>query len=717
MIPFLKKENFRQLTLLILLTLLFTSITLPLPTQAQTVGTDDTVSDGNSQPVTINRVWQSTLQEIPFTYDVALDDTAGYAQVLENMNAYAESFAGIYEQDGSMDYCTLEMVWSGYNTTDGKLPETLSVFAGDSFPVTLTYTGTLQPPEGYVFSEDIDVSSFEFTLTLQVYETVNDLPQIPLSLPDDVAFYLGVGLNYSPEMTLEEIASELDYFANACFYFLTEEDTEVYPSEIQWDLTDIVAGTPGTYTAKATFPFPPQYTLPREATPLSIPIHIRDDNSLEIYLDSVYSDFWGTVYYGGVYLPKDAEAAEGYLPGYFIYCGEDKPTVAQLDALTFTPATEEDESIYFFEVYGYGHHSEYEDASIYIDLTCIPDEGQQGWYAFYVETAGYTSNYILLNTNYPTTLVEGVEGTRGGDTNSNFPDTEQEAPEDNSEPVASATPVPTEAPIMTATPVPTDAPVSTATPTPTGAPVSAVTPVPTDAPVSTATPVPTDALVSTAAPTPTNAPATATPTVAPAETSTPLPVLAEPKSTEAPVSTAQPFMEQDMVDGMTLSGVRIHSLIQNSNALVVSKNGATAHISTNALETLGLAEDDFLSVRLTRKNNATLFLEVTVNGSVPDSLPQMDITLQEVPYDVAQKQTITHESGASVNCYENNGYVAFTTNLTGCYVLDSEDSSATASETSGHLLPAAFWIGIAVLVMAVTLLLFFLLRKSGRDQE
>ncbi|MBQ6696929.1 MAG: hypothetical protein IJN16_09525 [Lachnospiraceae bacterium] len=703
MIPFLKKENIRQLTLFILLSFLFTCTTLPLHTQAQTACKDNTVSDGDSQPITISRVWQSTLYDIPFTYDMALNDTAGYAQVLANMNEFAESFAGIYEQNGSMDYCTLETVWNGYNTNDGKLPETLSVSAGDSFPVTLTYTSALQAPGGYVFSEEIDASNFEATFTLQVYETTDDLPQIPLSLPDDVAFYLGAGLNYSPEMSLEEIASELDYFANACFYFLTEENREVYPSEIQWDLTDIIAGTPGIYTAKATFPFSPRYTLPQEVTPLSIPIHIRDDNSLEIYLDSVYSDFWGTVYYGGVYLPKNAEAIEGYLPGYFAYCGEDKPTAAQLDALTFTPAIEEDETIYFFEIYGYGYHSEYEDASIYIDLTCIPVEEQQGWYAFYVQTSGYTSNYILLNTKHPATLVDDVEGTRGGDSNSNFPDTEQEAPAGDSNPIVSATPAPTVSPITSATPFPTNVPATT-TPVPTVAPVTSTTPVPTNVPATT-TPVPT------------NVSATTTPTVAPAETSTPLPVLTEPWDTEAPASTVAPFMEQDTTDGMTLSAVRIQSLIQNNNALVVSKNGATAHFSTDALETLGLAENDFLSVRLTWPDEATLLLEVTINGFVPDTIPRIELTLQEVPYDTAQKQTITHESGASINCYENNGYMAFATNLTGCYAIHSEDITTMASESLGHPLPIAVWISIAVLVIAVTLLLFFLLQKSRRDKE
>lgn len=705
MMPNSKKTFFRQLTWAMILALLLTSVTLPIPTLAQTVDTVSSVSGNDSDLITINRVWQSTLYDIPFEYNVALDDTAGYAQVLANMSEFADSFAGIYEQNGSMDYCTLEIVWSGDNVTDNILPESLSVSAGDTFPVTLTCTGTVQAPEGYLFSKEIDTSDFTYTLTLHVYETIEDLPQIPLHIPDDIAFYLGTGLHYSPEMPIEEIEVELEAFGNVRFYFLTEDETEVYPTEVQWDLTDIIPGAPGTYTAEATFTLPQQYTLPEEAMPLSVPVHIRDDASLEIYLDSVYSDFWGTVYYGSVYLPKDTEAVEGYLPGYFAYCGENKPDVPQLDALTFTPVTEEDETIYFFEVYGYEHHSEYEDASIYIDLTCMPDEEQQGWYAFYVETAGYTSNYILLNTLQPTTLVENVEGTRGGDTNSNFPDTEQEAPNDNSEPEISATPIPTDAPLSTTTPVPSEAPVSTPTDAPLSTAIPAVVPAETSAPVVTTSEP--EAMVTPQA--------GATPS--PVPTSTPLPVLAEPESTEAPISTAKPFMEQDTADGMALSGIRIHSLIQNNNALVVSKNGATAHFSTHVLETLGLAEDDLLSVRLTWQDKSTLFLEVTVNGSVPDTLPQIGLTLQEVPYDTAQKQTITHESGASVNCYENNGYMAFTTNLTGCYVLNYTDTSDTASEASYPSLPTAFGIGIVVLVTAVILLLFFLLHKSRRDKE
>lgn len=474
-------------------------------------------------------------------------------------------------------------------------------------------------------------------------DTTETSDKIQLIDPEDprFAFYRGNGFNFSQEDALSYIETVLGEFIGSWVYFYTKDYDEFYDIQYRLDTSGILAGTPGHYTAVAEISLsePDKYILPDGFDTISIPVHIRNSSNLEIYLESP-----GPMFSGSVYLPSDMEVSDGYLPAWYCYCGTDKPSVNTLDSLTFTQ--DEDIAAPFFYADYYGGSS----GSLGIDFYEIPDE--EGWYAFYVVANGIYSNYILIDSRNLDIGAGYFEGTRNGDTNSDFPDvdddpTEDEDDTDDNDPddqekddEDTNNSEDNEEDDSNGTDDDDDKASRNDGNSDDADKVS---------PVSTA-------------------PATGTTIIPAAETP-----LKEP-------SVEHTLREQDNADGTTVSGKRIRALIDAGSAFVISKNNMTACFSTESLKALGIGDNDFFTVTLTWSSNDTFCLSALINNQQIEILPEVLISFQDILYAPDRKQLISDSLGREFSCQDSNGRLAFITTSTGTYTITDEPLSKSQQE-------------------------------------
>ena len=85
-------------------------------------------------------------------------------------------------------------------------------------------------------------------------------------------------------------------------------------------------------------------------------------------------------------------------------------------------------------------------------------------------------------------------------------------------------------------------------------------------------------------------------------------------------------IERDTADGTTLSGTRLLALIELNEPLVLTKDGITFSVPTEALRALQLTQNDTLSVTLTRASDGTAQAELLLNGVPLDTISGMTLT-------------------------------------------------------------------------------------------
>ena len=716
--------------------LLAVCICMPVTVMAQDTSGEQTVDSGD-QTIGLSNVVAISPDpaETSFSYEVAVGWETGY--IFDEMKA--PLFYGVVSR---FDYREIVVEWLP------ALPESVDTSA----PGTYTYTGTLSAPEGCKFADGLEVPTV--TLTVEVKESI---PPVQLYWPEDSTFYRANGVSVAQAADEEELLSELPPWS---IFLETSDGADFIFPDVSWDISGVQIGAPGDYVAKAILSLPNEqnlskrYTLPEGTQPFSMPVHIRDDSRLEIFLNTP-----GPVFSGSVYLPDGAQAEEEFIPSWYVYCGEDKPTAEQLDAMTF----EQDEDALTGEgtpfFYAWVVPGSVTGSGLNIDFEEIPDETRQGWYAFYVESGDLVSNYILIDSREPTFAPEYITGTRDGGQNSDLilgtqpgedeeeeddpsgddpstdpgsgsesdvddggrddPDSGSESDPDSGD--ESDSPAPgdnggdsSDSDDSSGSSEPNDDNGSNSGSDDNGGSSNSNDGNSNNAESSRPDVVPADALVQPIEP--------------------PDPAQTEPAAEQPVEPESKPFAEQDTETGVTLSGVRIAALTQDDLPLVVTKDGVNVHISAAALAGLKLGEEEFLSVTVTQPQENEVYLMVEIGGVPVEPVPEISVLLQNIPYDPAQRYTATHESGESVTCYKQNGCLAFTARVLGSYVIASEpvavaepgissepvteqqpteDIQQTAAQQTQH--PSFPWIA-AVAGAALLLLVLFLWRRR-RDER
>lgn len=714
-----------------------------LPPQTVPVRAAETVTDGNAQTVSGGdaRTQITDLylehEELQLSLSYQTHPNWSLDWSLEEVNALA-----YYGITSGGDYVPLSVLWEHNNDSVLKDTDFEKTTEGSLESGEFVFTGTLTAGDTYAFSENIEASRLQVFVSVHISSDVQ--PQ-QLYWPDDLLFFMSNGCSFARgENLAEEMAST---FTSCNVSFETEDGTSVeigyaqYDTCVAWSFPDTASMTaPGKYEASCTVKLPQEdglaqrYLLPGaaqagEEITLTATIHLRDVNSLTLYLETISNMGGEPVFYGSVYLPvqitesnagensSDEGTAEqsaagnmlqGLQPTWYAYCGEEKPTAEQLDAMAFTEDTEaqQGDSTPFFYVDIY--ENSLNDGTLTIDFTERPEHLQEkeGWYAFYTVIDGVTSNYLLLDSHQPYTSAGHLEGTRGGDANSNLPETEQDPPETGGEPSGGENDDEDEAdePDPNAGEEDTSDPGTDGDEPDNGDGDDSGTgqeTYPETEPAKPSERVPeTDA-------------AAKDPAIQTEEDA-----LTDPPQTSP--SDMEDRKERETDTGVTLSATRLSELIRLGNPLVVSKNGISVSISPTTLEAFALGAEDFLSVSLTWKEKDTFCLTISQNDRVLSAFSEIQVSLLELLYDSDTAWSVTHESGENISCYESGGHPAFTADASGDYTVCAEplaESVAQPEENprgSEHNASRQGSIGIlcTVGVPALGLLLFLVHRKK-----
>lgn len=257
------------------------------------------------------------------------------------------------------------------------------------------------------------------------------------------------------------------------------------------------------------------------------------------------------------------------------------------------------------------------------------------------------------------------------------------------------------------TPSPTPAPTPTSTPSRTSAPTPPPESTPIHTPEPTLSPEPSPEAMSTVSSTP--APSSELPSV---------PAIAPP-----PKPAETPFSEEFGETYSRLSGARLRLMAEEDGAVRFSKQGVAVTLSGETVEALAVPEDGLFSIEITRPDDHTFSLAVSVDGLSADALPNTDITLPYTATDDASILTLQDESGQAVSTgsYDAERQLAgFTVDAAGSYTIVEESvpvmatPAATAvptqapAETPAPQPPATVGVPTALITLAGACLLLLI---------
>lgn len=260
-------------------------------------------------------------------------------------------------------------------------------------------------------------------------------------------------------------------------------------------------------------------------------------------------------------------------------------------------------------------------------------------------------------------------------------------------------------------------------PRPTPSPTPTPTPTSTPSQTPTPTPPPESTYIHTPEPTLSPEPSpevTSTVSATPAPSATPPSV---PAVAPAPKPSATPFAEEFGETYSRLSGARLRLMAEEDGAVRFSKQGVAVTLSGETVEALAVPEDGLFSIEITRPDDHTFSLAVSVDGLSADALPNTDITLPYMVADGASILTLQDESGQAVSTgsYDAERQLAgFTVDAAGSYTIVEESvpvmaiPAATAvptqapAETPAPQPPATVGVPTALITLAGACLLLLI---------
>jgi len=283
-----------------------------------------------------------------------------------------------------------------WNTADGLFPSEISTEKSGTF----VYAATLIAPEGYYFSDALNVPLFKVT--------VNIIDEIEKTILTDVIEQNQFIFRYG--MPVRQGADLSATLAN--LYFVCWDDKaqrEVY-LDASWDLSDVNLNSPGTYKAHVSFSITDQngcrdlYQL-SEDFPSEVTVYVVDPKALEIYMTSYFLTNSEGYIFCDIYQPADITTeAECYY-----YISKTALSEKELGAVTFNKTTD---ATYF----------EYVDLSSCVFNTYEADT----YYYFYLKNGELYSNYLCVYYDENDLNTYIYDGNRdGGGENTKLPDVNQ----------------------------------------------------------------------------------------------------------------------------------------------------------------------------------------------------------------------------------------------------------------------------------------------------